>query len=91
MERACVALARELDRKLSDQIPYLPPLRFFASIDRPMEKFFTEVVKAERPSREADLWMEAQERLAQMDVLVCRAKQLQDQHWIVGRAQSACS
>jgi hypothetical protein len=69
-------------------LPYLPPLRFFASVDRPLERYFTEIVKAERPSREADLWMEAQERLAQLEVLVCRAKQLQDQHWAVGRAQS---
>jgi hypothetical protein len=64
-------------------LPDLPPLRFFASLRRPLERYFTEIVKAERPTREADLWMEAQERLAQLDFLVCRAKQVQDQHWKV--------
>jgi hypothetical protein len=69
------------------KLPHLPPLRFFASVGRPLERYFTEIVKAERPSREADLWMEAQERLAQLDFLLCRAVDLQKKHWSVMSAQ----
>ena len=71
------------------KLPYLPPLRFFASVGRPLERYFTEIVKAQRPSREADLWMEAQERLAQLDFLLWRVKDLQEKHWNVLSAQAA--
>jgi hypothetical protein len=68
--------------------PFLPPLRFFASVDRLLEKYFTEIVKAERLSREGNLWEEAQERLAQLDFLLCRVKDLQAKHWTVMSAQA---
>jgi hypothetical protein len=70
--------------------PNLPPLRFFASVGQPLDRYFTEIVKAslERPSRAADLWTEAQERLAQLDFLYYCAKNLQEKHWNVISAQA---
>ena len=63
------------------------PLRFFASLGRPLERFFTDIVKVQdRQTREAHLWMEAEERLAQLDFLVSRSEQLQHQHGNVWRA-----
>jgi len=64
------------------------PLDFFASLATPLKRFFTEIAKVQdRQTREAHLWMEAEERLAQLDFLIVRSKKLQDQHSKVMRAQ----
>src|SRR5215831_10469679 len=65
------------------------PLYFFAPLSTPLQRFFTNILKVQdRQTREAHLWMEAEERLAQLDFLIVRSKTLQDQHSEVMRAQS---
>src|SRR5207249_8114506 len=58
-----------------------------ASLGTPLKRFFTAIVKVQdHQTREAHLWMEAEERLAQLDFLVVRSKKLQHQHGKVWRA-----
>src|SRR4051812_23957882 len=65
------------------------PLYFFGSLTAPLKRFFTEIIRVQdRQTREAHLWMEAEERLAQLDFLIVRSRMLQDQHSKVIRAQS---
>lgn len=53
-------------------------LNFFASLTTPLKRFFIEIAGVQdRRTREADLWMEAEERLAQIDFLLGRVKTLQ--------------
>ena len=68
---------------------HLRPLTFFASIGRPLERYFTEVVKAQGETLEAELWIEAEDRLAQLDHLVARIKELQQNTLDLGRESAA--
>jgi hypothetical protein len=57
---------------------HLRPLTFFASIGRPLERYFTEVIRAQGETIKAELWMEAEERLGQLDFLIHRITELQN-------------
>jgi hypothetical protein len=54
------------------------PLNFFASIGRPLERYFTEVIRAQGETIDAELSIEAEGRLGQLDFLIDRIKELQD-------------
>jgi hypothetical protein len=72
---------------------YPRPLRFFTSLGRPLERYLAEILKIRAKTAEVggtpevERWKEAEERLAQLDFLICRITELQE-HYRKYRASS---